>query len=81
MFGFSIVEPSFSFTDVKIITISAICYVNNSGLLRTINSILVTKEIFYAASALKINLKVNTRVQFVHTRFQAFSDLVALKPK
>ena len=33
MFGFSIVKPSFSFTDVKTITIKAICSVNNSGLL------------------------------------------------
>ena len=33
MFGFPIVKPSFSFTKVKTITISAICSVNNSGLL------------------------------------------------
>ena len=35
MFGFSIVKPPFSFTDVKTITIPAICSVNNSGLLFT----------------------------------------------
>ena len=34
MFGFSIVKPSFSFTDVKTITIPAICSVN-SGLFTT----------------------------------------------
>ena len=33
MFGFSIVKPSFSFADVKTITIPAISFVNNSGLL------------------------------------------------
>ena len=33
MFGFSFVKPLFSFTDVKTITIPAICSVNNSGLL------------------------------------------------
>ena len=32
MFGFSIVKPPFSFTDIKTITIPAICSVNNSGL-------------------------------------------------
>ena len=32
MFGFSIVKPSFSFTDAKTITIPAVCSVNNSGL-------------------------------------------------
>ena len=31
MFGFSIVKPPFSFTNVKSITIPAICSVNNSG--------------------------------------------------
>ena len=33
MFDFSIKKPSFSFIDVKNITIPAICSVNNSGLL------------------------------------------------
>ena len=41
--------------------------------------VLVRKERFYASSALKNNLKVNARVEFVHTRFQAFYDLVALQ--
>ena len=44
-----------------------------------INTVLVRKERFYASSALKNNLKVNTRVEFVHTIFQAFSDLVTLQ--
>ena len=44
MFGFSIVKPSFSFTDVKTITIPAICSVNNSGLFSTINTVIVRKE-------------------------------------
>ena len=76
MFGFSIMKPSFSFTNVKTITIPAICSVNNSGLLWTV---LVRKERFYASSALKNDVQVNTRVEFVHTRFEAFSDLVALQ--
>ena len=41
MFGFSIVKPPFSFTDVKGITIPTTCSVNNSGLLKTINTVLV----------------------------------------
>ena len=68
MFGFSIVKPPFSFTDIKTITIPAICSVDNSGLLWTINTVLVRKERFYASSALKNDLKVNTRVEIVHTR-------------
>ena len=36
VFGFAIMKPSFSLTNVKSITIPAICSVNNFGLLRTI---------------------------------------------
>ena len=79
MFGFSIVKPSFSFNNVKNITIPAIGSVNNPGLLWTINTVLVRKERFYPSIALKNDLQVNTSVEFVHTRFQAFSDLVALQ--
>ena len=41
--------------------------------------VLVRKERFYASIALKNDLLVNASVEFVHTRFQAFSDLVALQ--
>ena len=54
-------------------------YVNYSGLLRTINAALVKKETACAWSVLKNDLKVNRRVEFVHTWFQAFSDLVAFQ--
>ena len=54
MFGrFSIMKPSFNFTDVKTITIPAICSVNNSGLLRTINTVPLRKERFYASSEIQ----------------------------
>ena len=57
MFVFPIMKPSFSFTNVKTITILAICSaVNNSGLLRTINAVLVRKERFYTSSVLKNDL-------------------------
>ena len=36
VFGFAIMKPSFSLTNVKAITIPAICSVNNYGLQRTI---------------------------------------------
>ena len=49
VFGFPIMKPSFSFTNVKTITILAICSENNSGLLWTINA----KERFFASSVLK----------------------------
>ena len=39
----------------------------------------VRKERFYASSALKNDLQVNTRAEFAHTGFQAFNDLVALQ--
>ena len=38
VFGFPIMKPSFSFTNVKSIIISSICYENNSGLLWTITA-------------------------------------------
>ena len=49
---------SFSFTNVKTITIAAICFVNNSGLLWTINAVFVRKERFYASSTLKMIYKL-----------------------
>ena len=69
MFGFPVMKSSFSFIicNVKNITILEICSVNNPGLLRTINAVLVRKERFYASNVLKNNLKVNTRVEIVHT--------------
>ena len=64
VFGFLITQPSFSFFNVKTITILAICSVNNSGFLLTINAVLVRKEIFYASSVLRNDLKVSKRVEF-----------------
>ena len=66
MFGFSIMKPPFSFTDVKTITIPAICSVNYSGLLSTINTVLIRKERFYASSALKNDLKVISQFCIAH---------------
>ena len=38
MFRFFIVKLSFSFTNIKTITVPAICFVNTSSLLQTINA-------------------------------------------
>ena len=51
-----LIKPSFShasFANVKTIIIPAICSVNNSGLLWTINAVLVRRERFNASNALK----------------------------
>ena len=56
MFSFPITKPTFSFTNAKTITIPVICSVDNSGLLRTINAVLIRKERFYASSVLKNDL-------------------------
>ena len=75
MFGFSIMKPPFSFTDIKTITIPAICSVNNSGLLWTINTVLVWKERLYASSALKNDLKVKVaRLDFLGVTLLKFEN-------
>ena len=58
MFSFPIMKSSFCFTDVKIIAIPATSFVNDFRLLRTIQTVLVTKEKFDEASVLKIILKL-----------------------
>ena len=50
-------EPSFSFTNEKILTIPKTGFVNNFRLLKTIQTVLVRKERFDAASLLKTFFK------------------------
>ena len=50
-------KPSFSFTNEKILTIPKTGFVNNFRLLKTIQTVLVRKERFDAASLLKTFLK------------------------
>ena len=47
--------------------------------LRAVQAILVRKVRFDAACVLKNNLEVDTRVEFVYTGFQTFTDLIAVK--
>ena len=46
MFSSPIKEPSLNFTNVKIITIPTISFINDFGSLRAIKAVLVRKEIF-----------------------------------
>ena len=78
MLRFSIMKPSFGFTNVKFFTIPTTGFVNNFRLLRTIQAVLVREERFDAASVLKSNIKVNTRVKILYTRSKTFRDLVAM---
>ena len=53
MFSLTVMEPSFSFTNVNIITIPTTSFVNDFGSLRAIKAVLVWKEIFNASSVSK----------------------------
>ena len=52
MFSLPIMEPSLSFTNVKIITIPTTSFVNDFGSLRAIKAVLVWKERFNTAGVL-----------------------------
>ena len=53
MFSFTIMEPSLSFTNVKIITIPTISFIYDFGSLRAIKAVLVWKERFNTADVLE----------------------------
>ena len=53
MFSLAIMEPSLSFTNVKIITIPTTSFVNDVGSLRVIKAVLIWKERFNTAGVLK----------------------------
>ena len=53
MFSLAIMEPSLSFTNVKLITISTPSCVNDFGSLRAIKAVLAWKERFNMAGVLK----------------------------
>ena len=58
MFSLPIMEPSLSFTNVKIITISTTSFVNDFGSLRAIKTVLIWKERFNMAGVLKNYLQI-----------------------
>ena len=77
MFRFSVMKSTFCLAYIEFIAIPVTSFVDNSRHLRAVQAILVRKVGFDAASVLKNNLEVDTRVEFVYTRFQTFSDLIA----
>ena len=74
MFSFSVMKCTFCLAYMKFIAISAASFVDNSRHLRAVQAILVRKLGFDAASVLKNNLEVDTRVVFVYTGFQTFRN-------
>ena len=69
MFSFPIMEPSLSFTNVKIITIPTISFINDFGSLTAIKAVLVWKERFNTADVLENYLEINSRVTMVNKGF------------
>ena len=65
----SIMEPSFSFADVKSITILATGFVDNLRFLRPVETIFIRKERLNSASVLKNNPEVNKTIKLIDTRF------------
>jgi len=61
------------------IDIPATSFVDDFRHLRAVEAILVRKVRVDAVCVLKHNLKIDTRVEFVYTGFQTFSDLIAVK--
>ena len=79
MFSFSVMKSTFCLAYIESIAIPAASFVDNFRHLRAVQAILVGKVGFDAASVLKNNLEVDTRVEFVYTGFQTFTDLLAVK--
>ena len=65
MFSLPIMEPSLSFTNVKIVMIPTTSFVNDFGSLRAIKVVLAWKERLNMAGILRNYLQINTRVKLV----------------
>jgi len=72
MLRFSIMKPSFVFTDVRFFAIPATGFVHDFRQLRTIQAVLSVREERLIIDA------VDTRVKMVYTRFKTLRDLVAM---
>jgi len=72
-------KSTFCLAYIEFIAIPATSLVDNSRHLRAVQAILVRKVGFDVACVLKNNLEVDTRVEFIYTGFQTFSDLIAVK--
>ena len=65
----SIMYSSFSFADVKSITIPATGFVDNLRFLRPVKPIFIRKERLNSASVLKNNLEVHETIKLIDARF------------
>lgn len=79
VFSFSVMQSSFCFPNVNIVTVPAASFVDDLRSLRTVEAVFVRKEGFDAACVLKNDLEVDERVEVGYTGFKAFSDLDARK--
>ena len=62
-------SSSFSFADVKSITIPATGFVGNLRFLRPVETIFIRKERLNSASVLKNNPEVDETIKLINTRF------------
>ena len=70
MFCFSVMESSFCFANVEIITVPAASFIDDLGPLRSVQAIFVWEKGFDV---------IDERVEIVYTGFQTFRDLVTVK--
>ena len=69
MFCFPVVKSSFSFRDVKIVTIPTTSF----------ETVLVWKVGFDASGVLKNNFTINKRVETIYTRFKTFNNMIGVE--
>ena len=79
MFCFSVMESSFFFANVKFITVPVASFIDDLGLLRSVQAIFVWQIRFDGACVLENDLEIDERVEIVYTGFQTFRDLVTVK--
>ena len=77
-FSFSVMKSTFRLAYIKFVAIPATSFVDDFRHLRAVQAILVRKVGFDGVCVLK-HVCSDTRVEFVYTGFQTFSDLIAEK--
>ena len=68
MFCFSVMESSFCFANVEIITVPAASFIDDLGPLRSVQAIFVWEKGFDAACVLEYDLEIDERVEIVYHR-------------
>ena len=72
MFCFPVMESSFCFANVELITIPANSFIDNLGPLRSVQTIFVRKKGFYAACVLEFYIEIDERVEIVNAGFLSY---------